>query len=374
MNQTRVARFRAQLAAAGLAGAVVRRPANVTYLTGYPARLDSPSFAVVSPERVALVAPGDAAATARRLDPALTGVGFGAPGLTLDRVPDLVEGSADALLTAIRELGLAGKAVGVELADVSARHLAAVQSAADVAPLEEWLAAARRIKDPDELRQIQEAVRANDVGFAAAASAIRAGRSELDVMNAVLEAMQRETGVPLDILDPTDALLSGPRTLQIAALATARRLEAGDLVLLDLNPFIGGYKGDTTRTFCVGEPTVEQRRAHEALVAGLVATETMARPGMTGGEIFALLVTPIVAAGFGTLQTHGGHSIGLEHTERPYIIPGETMPIEAGMVIALEPGLYLPGLGGIRCEDNFRVTPTGLQALSHYPRSLTVCG
>ena len=73
------------------------------------------------------------------------------------------------------------------------------------------------------------------------------------------------------------------------------------------------------------------------------------------------------------LIVHGGHGIGLEHLERPYIIPGDDMLLEEGMVIAIEPGVYLPGVGGLRIEDNFLVTATGVEVLSHYPRQLTVC-
>jgi Xaa-Pro dipeptidase len=289
-------------------------------------------------------------------------------------MPDIVEGSVGALAAALREAGLIGKRIGIESADVSARHAAVVSEAGAAVPLDEDLARMRRIKDADEIRQIQAAVAANDVGFRAAAEAIAEGVSELDVMDAVVAAMQRETGAGIDVLDPTNAFISGPRTLLAAAPATPRRLERADLMILDLNPYVGYYKGDTTRTFCVGEPTAEQRRVHDALVRGLEAAEAIARPGTSGRDVFAALVAPIVAAGYGSLPFHGGHAIGLEHTERPFIIPSEEMVLEEGMVFALEPGVYLPEIGGLRVEDNYVVTANGVEALSRFPREITRAG
>jgi Xaa-Pro dipeptidase len=374
MKPSRLRRFREHLTEDGLDGAVVRRPANVYYLSGYPARLDSPSFVVASPERAVLVAPGNAAAIAAELSPDLAGLGYRTPGNTLVQMPDIVEGSVGALAAALREAGLIGKRIGIESADVSARHAAVVSEAGAAVPLDEDLARMRRIKDADEIRQIQAAVAANDVGFRAAAEAIAEGVSELDVMDAVVAAMQRETGAGIDVLDPTNAFISGPRTLLAAAPATPRRLERADLMILDLNPYVGYYKGDTTRTFCVGEPTAEQRRVHDALVRGLEAAEAIARPGTSGRDVFAALVAPIVAAGYGSLPFHGGHAIGLEHTERPFIIPSEEMVLEEGMVFALEPGVYLPEIGGLRVEDNYVVTANGVEALSRFPREITRAG
>lgn len=374
MNSSRLRRFRQSLADARLDGAVVCRPANVFYLTGYPARLDSPSFVLVGLDYVALVAPGDADSFAPKLDPQLIGFGYDTPGSTLDRVPNVQDGSVEGLAEALAASGLAGQRIGVETGNANSRHVAMLSERATVVRLDEYVEAMRRIKDDDEIRQIQAAVAANDAGFYAAVEAIAVGRTEFDVMNAVVAAMQRETGRPIDVLEPTNAFVSGPRTLLAAAPATPRRLEPGDLIILDLNPYVGPYKADTTRTFSLGEPTVVQRRAHDSLRCGLEAAERVARPGVSGRNVFAALVQPIIAAGFGSLRFHGGHAIGLEHTERPYIIPGEEMALLEGMVIALEPGVYLPGIGGLRLEDNYVVTTNGVEALPRFPRELTVCG
>jgi Xaa-Pro dipeptidase len=373
MSQRRLDLFRERLATTGLAGAVIRRPANVYYLTGYPAGISRPSFAVVSADRVALVVPGDAAAAQRSLDPGVTAFGYLVPGSTIDRVADVDRLSSVALIEAIQAAGLAGRRVGIEEGDVSAIHAAAIGGVATLAPLDEIVAGLRRIKDEAEIALIRAAVAVNDAGHRAAARAIAAGATEFQVMNAVVDALQQASDVAVDVTEGNNAFISGPRTMLAAAGATGRKIETGDLMIVDLNPVIRHYKGDTTRTFSVGQPTDEQRRVHDALVRGVEAAEARARPGVRAGDVFDALVAPIIAAGYGTLKFHGGHSIGLEHLERPYIIAGEDMPLAEGMVIALEPGVYLPGIGGLRVEDNYVVRANGLEDLTHYPREITVC-
>ncbi len=373
MSADRLARFRAHLASLDLAGAVIRRPANVLYLTGFPGNLDRPSFAVIGSGRVVLVAPGSAEGIQKAATSATDAVGYRAPGGTVDRVADVDVLSAEALVSAIEQAGLNGQRIGVETGDVSAHHYAAIAGIATVVALDEHVAAMRRIKDADEIALIRAAVHCNDVGFAAAASVVEAGKSEFYVHNEMVDAMQKASGAPIDMTGPNCAFISGPRTMLLAAGATSRRLEPGDLLIVDINPVIRHYKGDTTRTFSVGNPTAEQQRVHDALVRGLEAAEKMAKPGVQASAVANALQEPIIAAGCGALIVHGGHGIGLEHLERPFIIPGDDMLLEEGMVIAVEPGVYLPGVGGLRIEDNFLVTASGLEVLSLYPRQLTIC-
>ena len=373
MTLDRLSRFQSYLATQGLAGAVVRRPANVLYLTGYPAGFERPAFAVVGPDAVIVVAPGTAEGILRSLVAGLSGLGFRVPGSTVDRVADVDAGSSAALAEAVNRAGLRGKKVGVELGDVSALHAAAIGEVAIVSRLDEELAAMRRIKDPGELDLIRAAVAANDHGFGAAAMFIAAGVSEFKIQRELVDQMQKVAFVPIDVTGPNNAFISGPRTMLLAAGATARRLDQGDLMLIDINPVIRNYKGDTTRTYVVGPPTAAQQQVHDALVRGLEAAEKLAKPGVKASAVANALQEPIIAAGYGALIAHGGHGIGLEHLERPYIIPGDDMPLEEGMVLTFEPGVYLEGIGGLRIEDNYIVTANGLEVLSHYPRELRVC-
>jgi Xaa-Pro aminopeptidase len=368
--RTRLPRYRDALAAAGLGGAVVSRPENVFYLTGVAASMGRPTFAVVGPERTAVVAPGGATPW----DDSIAAFGYGTPGLILDRIVDIDQESAAALREAFEAVGLKRMRVGVEDTAISAHNAGWLAAEATLSVLQHEVEILRRQKDPAELQLITEAIRCNEAGFAAAIEAIRPGVTELAVYLAVAAAVQRAAGSQLALNDGNHGFISGPRTRLAAGPATNRRLEPGDLMIIDLNPVIRNYKGDLTRSFCVGEPNAAQRALHEALVRALEAGAKAGRPGVRGRDVDAVMRDILAAAGYGPgLITHFGHGLGLQHLERPYIIPGEEQRLEEGMVIALEPGAYLPDGLSLRVEDNFVVTPQGMEPLSHFPRDLFAC-
>lgn len=358
------------MAAAGLEGAVIGRPANVFYLTGVSAAPDRPAFAVIGPRSGAVVAPG----TAGEAPSGLARFGYGVPGGIVDRIVDVEAESAEALAAAVAHAELGGLRVGVEAGAISSLHAAALEGTAP-APLHDEVEALRRRLEPDELALIRDAIRCDEAGFAAAQAAIWDGASELDVYLAVSRAIQQAAGLPLHLDDANHAFLSGPRTALAAGPATGRRLRRGDLMIIDVNPVIRHYKGDLTRTFCVGAPSAAQLAMHEALVRSLDRALDVVRPGDRGGDVDAAMREVLVVGGYGDgLITHFGHGLGLEHPERPYIVPAEEMRIEEGMVLALEPGIYRQDGMGMRIEDNYLVTARGLEPLSHFPRELIVCG
>lgn len=366
---SRLARYRAALADAGLDGAVIGRPENVFYLTGLSAGPDRPRFAVVGPRRAALVAPGGGDPS-----PELARFDYGTPGGIVDRIVDVEAESAQALAAAFQHAELRGCRVGVEAGAVSSLHAASL-AGATLLPLHDEVEALRRRLDPGERALIRDAVRCDEAGFVAAQHTIRAGTSELEVFLTVSGAIQTAAGQALSLNDSNHAFLSGPRTALVAGPPADRRLRAGDLMIIDVNPVIRHYKGDLTRTFCAGTPSPAQRTMHEALVRSLDRAIEVVRPGDRGRDVDAAMREVLVAAGYGAgLITHLGHGLGLQHPERPYIIPAEEMRIEEGMVLALEPGIYgLDGIG-MRIEDNYLVTAAGLEPLSHFPRELIICG
>jgi Xaa-Pro aminopeptidase len=365
---SRLSRFRAALAAAGLDGAVISRPENVFYLSGVIAGPGRPSFAVVGPRLAAVVAPG------ANPPPEFARYDYGVPGLILDQIVDVDQESARVLAAAFEYASLRGARVGIEAGAISSLHAASLEGAT-LSPLHDEVEALRRRLDLGELALIRDAIRCNELGFAAAQQAIREGVSEFAVFLAVSQAIQEAAGVGLSLNDSNHAFLSGPRTELIAGAATDRRLRAGDLMIIDVNPLIRHYKGDVTRTFCVGAPTAAQRTMHDALVRALDRAIEVGRPGITGGAVDGAMREVLVEAGYGEgLITHFGHGLGLQHPERPYIIPAEDMPLEEGMVLALEPGIYGPDGMGMRVEDNYLVTASDLESLSHFPRELIVCG
>jgi Xaa-Pro aminopeptidase len=386
----RIARLRRLLAERGIDGAVLRRPANIYYLTGHSPGPSRPGFAVVGPERTVLVAPGRADGLRASVRPGVDVIGYPVPGATVDVVAEVDGLSDEALGAAIEQAGLRGRRTGVEEAQISVQHNAVVQGrvsasggrdraggadGGSVVALAGEVESLRRIKDADELALFRAAVACNDVGFEAARRAIAPGATEFQIERAIVAAMEQAVGLPIDIHDDTNGIVSGPRTAGAVGLATGRALERGDLVIVDLNPYVNYYKGDTTRTFSVGEPAPEHRRMYEVVRRSLERMERVARPGARGRDVYAAFAETVGEAGYGAgLVGHGGHAIGLEHLERPYIIAGDDMRLEEGMTITLEPGLYLPGVGGMRLEDNYVVGSDGLEVLSHYSRELIVCG
>jgi len=373
-TSTRLEGLRQQLRQDGVDGAVIRRPANVAYLTGFPATPGHPRLAVVGPSRAALVAPGSAEAARAYTAADLDVFGYAVPGATVDRVAEVELRSGEALEQAIETVGLRGRRIGVEETQLSAYHAAVLARHGTVAPIGQRVEALRRIKDADELRLIRAAVAANDAGFEAAGRAIGPGTSEFRVQAALVQAIEEAVDAPVHLLDDTNCLISGPRTAGAVGLPTSRRLEPADLMIVDINPWIRGYKADTTRTFSVGPPSAEHRRIYDTLARALEAAERVARPGVPANAVYAALADTIAGAGYGAgMRGHGGHAIGLEHLERPYVIAGDAMPLAEGMVLTLEPGIYLSDVG-LRLEDNYLVTADGLELLSHYTRELVACG
>jgi Xaa-Pro dipeptidase len=168
--------------------------------------------------------------------------------------------------------------------------------------------------------------------------------------------------------------VSGPRTWEIGGPATTRRLQPGDIFLLDISTRCQGYFADTTRCFILDDPSAELQRMHRTLEEAVQAGQDAIRPGLRAGELDAIVRGVVHAAGYAPAHFphHVGHGIGLAPQEDPWIVPDSDQVLEEGMVFTLEPGIYIPGVGGMRLEDNFVVTAGGCQALSHYPRRLTI--
>jgi Xaa-Pro aminopeptidase len=133
-----------------------------------------------------------------------------------------------------------------------------------------------------------------------------------------------------------------------------------------------GYWADTCRTFVVGgSPTAAQQEVHSTLKRALEAGVEMLKPGIKASDVYRAVYQVIASHGWGQkFPHHAGHAVGLDAWERPFIIPGCDDKLEEGMVIALEPGVYLEGVGAMRIENNYLVSKEGGQSLSHYPLDL----
>ncbi|HEY8497776.1 MAG TPA: Xaa-Pro peptidase family protein [Limnochordales bacterium] len=359
-TQRRVAALRRRLQEAGLDGLVVVDGANRRYLSG-----------LASSAGVALIPRDEAHPPTLLVDARYTEQArVQAPGYRViqhgDHVWDDLRGVLEAY--GIRRLGFEAEHLSYRQA---VRWQEAIPGVTWV-PVDHQVEALRAVKSAAELERLRRAVRIADEAFAAVVPALRAGMSEREVAWR-LEAFMRERGAERMAFDLIVG--SGPNAALPHAAPGPRRLQPGDTVVLDFGCVYEGYHSDMTRTVVVG-PTVEPRAQEvyrlvlEAQQAGIRAI----RPGVTGREVDAAARQVIEAAGFGEYFGHGlGHGVGLEvHEPIPRLSRTSDTVLEPGMVTSVEPGVYIPGWGGVRIEDLVLVTETGCEILTSSPKDLIV--
>lgn len=233
-----------------------------------------------------------------------------------------------------------------------------------------WVQDLRMIKTREELASIRQAAKYADQAFSEVLPRIRAGISERDLALS-LELCMRQAGASGVSFSPIVA--SGPRSAMPHAKPTDRVLRDGDLVILDFGCVVNGYCSDMTRTVVIGKP--KQRHlwiydlVHEAQRAALAAIA----PGKTCNEIDAIPRGIITDTGYGEYFGHPlGHGVGLEIHESPRLSTTDHTVLKPGMVVTVEPGVYLPGFGGVRIEDLVVVTEKGYEILSRTPKTLEI--
>jgi Xaa-Pro aminopeptidase len=268
-----------------------------------------------------------------------------------------------------RLAGRSTRRIGVEMATVPAGLIEGLRASSpglEIVDLDPIIRPLRRAKDPDELDLIRLAIRAGEAGHAAALSQVVPGMTELDAYLIVQEAAIRAAGEPVLVYGD---FATGSRTeRERGGPPTSRPIERGDLLILDFSVVVNGYRGDFTNTLAVGNaPTTRQRALFEACVAALAAGEAELRPGNSARAVDAAVRGHFAALGLAdAFPTHSGHGLGLGHPEPPYFVPESDDTIQAGDVVALEPGLYIEGVGGMRFERNYLITPDGFETLSRH--------
>jgi Xaa-Pro aminopeptidase len=230
----------------------------------------------------------------------------------------------------------------------------------------------RRVKDAAELALLREGGRRlSDAARGILCDAVaRIGRTELEVA-ADIDARVRAAGFARAAFDTIVA--SGPRSALPHARPTSRRLDAGDVVVLDFGGVYGGYCVDLTRTVCLGHPSPEVDRQYHAVRAAQHAGCAAVRPGVLPGDVDRAARQVLEAAGLGETFGHGtGHGLGLDVHEAPRLArprPEDAAqpPLEAGVVCTIEPGAYVMDRAGIRIEDDVVVTADGHDPLTDVP-------
>jgi Xaa-Pro aminopeptidase len=232
------------------------------------------------------------------------------------------------------------------------------------------LLALRKRKEEDEIAGVKDSLRFCAVAYQAARGIIAPGLTEIDVYNAMHHAVTQAAGTMITFAGD---FACGERGIKEGGPPTSRKIQNGDLYILDIFPAVDLYFADTCRTFAVGEPTDVQQQAWQLVMDAVRLAESLVKPGVSARSVYSsvkefLDSSPLTEKSF---WHHAGHGLGHRGHEAPRIIPGSDDVFEEGDVFTLEPGVYTAALqGGIRLEDNYVLRTGGPEDLFDFPWGL----
>jgi len=237
-----------------------------------------------------------------------------------------------------------------------------------VVPAPQLVEELRMVKDEEEIAAMREAARIGTDALAGLLGTLRAGVTEREVALDLETSMRRLGGDGL-AFDPIVAF--GEQAAEPHHRPNDRELATGDLVKLDFGAEVDGYRSDMARTVVLGRASERQREVYELVLAAQAAGLAALRPGVVAGEVDRACREVIAEAGLGNAFAHPtGHGVGLEIHEAPWVRPGAGGSIASGTPVTVEPGVYLPGFGGVRIEDLAVVRPGGHELLTTAPKEL----
>jgi Xaa-Pro dipeptidase len=265
------------------------------------------------------------------------------------------------------------KTIAVEkehLTQGRAERLLSLYPEASLVSVEEKMYELRAIKNEDELRLLSKAAQLADYGVEIGIDALREGCTEMEIV-AEIEYKLKRKGVQGMSFSTT--VLFGEKTALPHGTPETRKLASGDLVLFDLGVIVDGYCSDITRTVAFRRIDEEQRRIYETVLEAQQAAIERCSPGTPISEIDQAARKVITSAGYGDRFTHRvGHGLGIEVHEYPSLSASNEQPLREGMVFTVEPGIYIPGKGGVRIEDDVVITSDGCQILTRFPKELRI--
>jgi len=371
MHQQQRARTRELLQEHNLDRALFAHPGHVTWLTGLPGLwrpgadmyAGGPSLVWYEGGQFTLIAVDSQAALAEPFgeDPDCQVIGY--QGYTYTQPPAGAEHLARTLQEVATASGAAGP-IGVETRHLPvslANKLHAAQTpAVEMVPIDGWLEPLRMIKTAEELAVMRRNFDLIKVAQTAAREAVQPGQLELDVWFAIHQALQqaaRET-LPLGNDCVVGRRMGGPPH-PVEILPT-------DSFIVDLSTILEGYWSDSCLTYYATAPSTRQAHMHATVFDALELAISLAKPGAIAGELDRSVRQLITAAGYPDYPHHTGHGIGVAGHEAPRIVPYSQQPLQAGMVIMLEPGIYYPGETGVRLEHAVLITEQGAELLTTY--------
>jgi Xaa-Pro dipeptidase len=371
MTQSRFDRLNASLRTSDLDSVILNPGPTLTYLTGLHFHLMERPVVLFF---------------AKDQDPAIV-----MPELELQKVaslpyklqvfayPENPSEWADVFRKAAQALGLTrsgGKRIGVEprqLRLLEFRHVKAGAPEAEYPDASEVLVGLRLRKDQTEVEAMRRAVKIAQDALEATIPQISIGMTEKELASELVMQLLKhgsDSEIPF-----APIVSSGPNSANPHAAPTERKLQAGDLLVIDWGAAHAGYISDLSRTFAVGEVDEEYRKIHKIVQESNAAGRAAAKPGVPCADVDIAAREVIEKSGYGKYFTHRtGHGIGMEGHEEPYIRGDNMQILEPGMTFTVEPGIYLPGRNGVRIEDNVVITEDGADVLSDIPREIRMVG
>ncbi len=353
---------------AGLNALALNPGPSLVYLTGLHFHLmERPTVALFIPEEAPLL-----------ILPELETAKLGSLSFPLRAFPYGEDPAmwAEVFGQALRTSNIGDGSIGVEPTRLRLLELRLLEGASpktSFVSAEEILATLRMCKDEGELSAMRRAVDIAQRGLLATLPTIKKGVTERQVAS---ELALQCIHAGADVEFPFAPIVSaGANSANPHASPSDRALETGDMLVIDWGAFYHGYTSDLTRTFAIGEAETEFSHIARIVVEANAAGRAAVRPGIQASEVDIAARRVIEAAGYGSYFIHRtGHGLGMEGHEAPYIRAGNPLILEPGMTFTIEPGIYLPGRGGVRVEDNVVVTSQGGESLSDLPRELKVIG
>ncbi len=366
-DAVRLELLRQAAAGVGVDAVVLTPAATMTWLLGHDFEAHERLFLLIVPTADAPVA----------VVPALEEANFrgAAPAVGSVHLWDDADGPKDAAAAALKCLGKASR-VAVEplsLRYMEFEHLRRELPKAKIESAEEIVSELRLKKSDEEAALMKRASKIAEAALEFTLRDVKPGRKEIEIASKLSSELLRRGGGGISF---GPIVLSGPKSALPHGVADEREMQEGEFLLIDFGTSFGGYHCDITRTFVVsGSPTDRMREVYESVLQANIRGVAASRPGVTYDYVHKNCQANLHARRFKEFMTHRtGHGLGLEIHEPPSVMAGNDDVVEQGAVFTIEPGLYLEGWGGVRIEDNVRVTEQGCELLTSSPRELRILG
>lgn len=353
----RRARLKKQLRASGLDAFLTTNITNVAYLTGFSG---SSGYLLVTKSEAILLSDFRYAAQ----------IESECDGLEVEIRTARIE-NTDSLEKVCKRLKC--KTIGIEASSVSKSFYDQLNEklSAELVDTVGWVEKLRAIKDKPEIAAIRKSIQVNQRAFEVIRAQLSAAQTELQIAHN-LEHQMRAFGATRCAFDPIVAV--GPRAALPHGQPTDIRISESPFVLIDWGAQVHQYASDLTRVLVTGKISPKLRKIYDLVLKAQLTAIRKIRPGISVEEVDAAARSEIDQAGYGKYFGHGlGHGFGLEIHENPFLSPTKNEKLEQNMVLTVEPGIYLPGWGGVRIEDDILVTADGHEVLSDLPKQLDEC-